>query len=386
MDFTHMGSLAQQGYGLLIALGIKVVEAIALWIVGRWLIGFSVSMIGKAMTRQKIDPTLIRYINNTVAAILNIVLVVAILGFFGVETTSFAALLAAAGVAIGMAWSGLLGNFAAGVFIIILQPFKVGDFILAGGVMGTVEEVGLFVTSINTLDNIRNIVGNGKILGDVIQNFSTNPFRRVDLQAQLSHSVDPHQAIAILKAGLAKIPNVMTDPAPSVEILTFTLAGPVLAVRPFCNNKDYWQVYFATNTLIKDAFGQAGFAVPEQHYMVRTAACRRHCGCAFSLITSATLPQRRVRGGAFATNFDSGREVDCAENHDICSAALVMCRRDCKCRAGFSKERGSSYRVHRQHGRQETRAQNHLCRRRLDRLGFGAAVYLGSTSSGHEIG
>ncbi len=264
-----------QGYsaaGLLIALGIKVLEALALWIVGRWLIGFSVNMIGRAMTRQKIDPTLIRYINNTVAAILNIVLVIAILGFFGVETTSFAALIAAAGVAIGMAWSGLLGNFAAGVFIIILQPFKVGDFVLAAGVMGTVEEVGLFVTSINTLDNIRNIIGNGKILGDVIQNFSHNAYRRVDLQAQLSHSVDPHQAIAILKAGLAKIPNVMKDPAPSVEILTFTLAGPVLAVRPFCNNKDYWQVYFDTNALIKDAFGQAGFAVPEQHYMVRTAA------------------------------------------------------------------------------------------------------------------
>ena len=214
MDMNKMGDLAQQGYGLLIALGIKVLEALALWIVGRWLIGFSIRLIAKAMTRQKIDPTLIRYINNTVAAILNIVLVVAILGFFGVETTSFAALLAAAGVAIGMAWSGLLGNFAAGVFIIILQPFKVGDFVVAGGVMGTVEEVGLFVTSINTLDNIRNIIGNGKILGDVIQNFSTNAFRRVDLQAQLSHSVDPHQAIAILKAGLAKIPNVMTDPCP----------------------------------------------------------------------------------------------------------------------------------------------------------------------------
>jgi small conductance mechanosensitive channel len=272
MDIGNMGHLAQQGYGLLIALGIKVLEALALWIVGRWLIGFSIKLIGRAMAKQKIDPTLIRYVNNTVAAILNIVLVVAILGFFGVETTSFAALLAAAGVAIGMAWSGLLGNFAAGVFIIILQPFKVGDFVVAGGVMGTVEEVGLFVTSINTLDNVRNIVGNGKILGDVIQNFTTNAFRRVDLQAQLSHSVDPHQAIAILKAGLAKIPNVMKDPAPSVEILTFTLAGPVLAVRPFCNNKDYWQVYFDTNALIKDAFGQAGFAVPEQHYMVRTAA------------------------------------------------------------------------------------------------------------------
>jgi small conductance mechanosensitive channel len=278
MDFNHMSTLAQQGYGLLIALGIKVLEAIVLWIVGRWLISLSLRIIGGAMTKQKIDPTLIRYINNTVAALLNIVLVVALLGFFGIETTSFAALLAAAGVAIGMAWSGLLGNFAAGVFIIILQPFKVGDFVTAGGITGTVEEVGLFVTSINTLDNIRNIVGNGKILGDVIQNYSHNAYRRVDLQAQLSHGVDPHQAMALLRAGLAKIPNVLADPVPSVEILTFTLAGPVLAVRPFCNNAHYWQVYFDTNSLIKDSFTTAGFAVPEQHYMVRTAVAAAATG------------------------------------------------------------------------------------------------------------
>jgi small conductance mechanosensitive channel len=271
MNTTNVGHFAQQGYELLIALGIKVLEALALWIVGRWLIGLSIRLITRLMTRQRVDPTLVRYLNNTVAAILNIVLVVAILGFFGVETTSFAALVAAAGVAIGMAWSGLLSNFAAGVFLIILQPFKVGDFVVAGGITGTVEEVGLFVTSINTLDNIRNIVGNSKIFGDVIQNFSTNSFRRVDLDAQLSHAVDPHVAMAVLKTGLAKIPNVLADPAPCVEILTFNLAGPVLAVRPFCNNKDYWQVYFDTNMLIRDAFTKAGFAVPEQHYMVRTS-------------------------------------------------------------------------------------------------------------------
>jgi small conductance mechanosensitive channel len=272
MNAANMNQLAQQGYSLLLALGIKILEALALWIVGRWLIAFSVRMIGRVMTRQKVDPTLIRYMNNTVAALLNIVLVVAILGFFGVETTSFAALLAAAGVAIGMAWSGLLSNFAAGVFLVILQPFKVGDFVTAGGITGTVEEVGLFVTSINTMDNIRTIIGNGKIFCDVIQNFSTNAFRRVELTAQLAHGVDPHQAISVLKAGLAKIPNVLADPAPSVEILTFTLAGPVLAVRPFCNNRDYWQVYFDSNMLIKDSFSTAGFSVPEQHYMVRTAA------------------------------------------------------------------------------------------------------------------
>lgn len=269
---TKVDTLMQAGWAALIALGIRVLEALALWIVGRWLIGFALRLIGRGMTRQKVDPTLIRYIQNAVGAILNIVLVIAILGFFGVQTTSLAALIAAAGVAIGLAWSGLLSNFASGVFLVILQPMKVGDFVTAGGVTGTVHEVGLFASSIDTLDNVRNIIGNAKIFGDVIQNFSTNAYRRVDLTAQLAHGVDVHAAMALLKTALAGIPNVLADPAPDVEILTFNLAGPVLAVRPYCNNKNYWQVYFDTNKLIKDSFTTAGFAVPEQHYMVRTAA------------------------------------------------------------------------------------------------------------------
>jgi len=269
---TKMDALMTRGWNGLIDLGISVLEALALWIVGRWLIGVSINIIGRSMTRQKIDPTLIRYIQNAVGAILNIVLVVAILSFFGVQTTSLAALIAAAGVAIGLAWSGLLANFAAGVFLIILQPFKAGDFVTAGGIMGTVHEIGLFVTYIDTLDNVRHIVGNNKIFGDVIQNYSTNAYRRVDLTAQLAHGVDVHAAMALLKKALAGIPNVMTNPAPDVEILTFNLAGPVLAVRPYCNNKDYWQVYFDTNRLIKETFTTAGFEVPEQHYMVRTNA------------------------------------------------------------------------------------------------------------------
>ncbi len=269
---SKLDALMTAGWNGLIALGISVLEALALWIVGRWLINFVIRIIGRGMTRQKIDPTLIRYFQNAIGAILNIVLVIAILGFFGVQTTSLAALIAAGGVAIGLAWSGLLANFAAGVFLVILQPFKVGDFVTAGGIMGTVHEIGLFVTYIDTLDNVRHIVGNGKIFGDVIQNYSTNAYRRVDLTAQLAHGVDVHVAMAALKKALAGIPNVMTTPAPDVEILTFNLAGPVLAVRPYCNNKDYWQVYFDTNRLIKETFTTAGFEVPEQHYMVRTAA------------------------------------------------------------------------------------------------------------------
>ena len=212
---TKMNALMRRAGQLLHALGIRVLEALALWIVGRWLIGFAISLIGRGMSPQKIDPTLIRYIQNAVAAILNIVLVIAILGFFGVQTTSLAALIAAAGVAIGLAWSGLLANFAAGVFLVILQPMKVGDFVTAGGIMGTVHEIGLFVTSIDALDNVRHIVGNSKIFGDVIQNYSTNAYRRVDLTAQLAHGVDVHAAMALLKTAWRGIPNVLPTPLPT---------------------------------------------------------------------------------------------------------------------------------------------------------------------------
>jgi small conductance mechanosensitive channel len=252
-----------------IVIGFKVVGALVFWLVGRWLISFAVRLVASAMEKQKVDPTLLRYVGTIISVTLNIILVVAILGYFGVETTSFAAIVAAAGVAIGMAWSGLLSNFAAGAFIMVLRPFKVGDFITAGGVTGTVKEVGLFVTAINTLDNVMNLVGNSKIFSDTIQNFSHNPFRRVDLKAQLAHSVDHNEAIKLLKERLAKIANVIANPPPDVEILEFNLNGPVLAVRPYCHTDHYWQVYFDTNRVIRETFGAAGYPVPEQHFVIR---------------------------------------------------------------------------------------------------------------------
>jgi small conductance mechanosensitive channel len=254
-----------------IAFGLKIVGAIVVWVVGRYLIGLAVRLVSNALERQRVDPTVLRYLGTVVSVTLNIILVIAILGYFGVETTTFAALFAAAGVAIGLAWSGLLANFAAGAFMIILRPMKVGDFVTAGGVTGTVREIGLFVTVINTPDNVQTIVGNNKIFSDTIQNFSVNPYRRVDLKAQLNHSVDHNQAIQLLKDRLAKIPNVETDPAPDVEILDFNLAGPVLAVRPYCHTDHYWQVYFDTNKVIRESFGAAKFPVPEQHLLLRNS-------------------------------------------------------------------------------------------------------------------
>lgn len=266
-----------------VAFGLKVVGAIIVWVVGRYLIGLAVRLVSASLERQQVDPTVLRYLGTVISVTLNIILVVAILGYFGVETTSFAAILAAAGIAIGMAWSGLLANFAAGAFIIILRPIKVGDFVTVGGVTGTVKEIGLFVTAINTLENVLTIVGNNKIFSDTIQNFSTNPYRRVDRLAQLNHSVDHNEAIRLLKERLAKIPNVKADPAPDVEILDFNLAGPVLAVRPYCHTDHYWQVYFDTNRAIREAFGAASFPVPEQHVVLRNG------------VASATEPAQQMR-------------------------------------------------------------------------------------------
>lgn len=257
---------------LVVTFGTRIVGAIALWIVGRIIIRVIRSMTRGASERRHVDPTLIKYADSALNIVLQILLLVAILGLFGVETASFAGLFAAAGVAIGLAWSGLLSNFAAGVFMIVLRPFKVGDFVTAGGVTGDVQEIGLFVTCINTMDNIRTYIGNAKVFNDTIQNYTANAYRRVELTAQLAHGVDPQDAIRRLKARLITIPNVTKDPAPQVEIVTFNLAGPVLAVRPFTHNNHYWDVFFATNAAIADEFGKAGYPVPETHFVHRQPA------------------------------------------------------------------------------------------------------------------
>ncbi|HEX2929597.1 MAG TPA: mechanosensitive ion channel family protein [Candidatus Binatia bacterium] len=268
----NMDQILQTVTTIGIAFGLKVVGAIVVWVVGRYLIGLAVRLVSRALEKQRVDPTVLRYLGTVISVTLNIILVVAILGYFGVETTTFAAIMASAGVAIGLAWSGLLSNFAAGAFMIVLRPIKAGDFVTVGGVTGTVKEIGLFVTAVNTLDNVLTIVGNNKIFSDIIQNYSANPYRRVDLKAQLNHSVDHNAAMRVLKERLAKIRNVIADPAPDVEILEFNLAGPVLAVRPYCHTDHYWQVYFDTNRAIRESFGAAGFPVPEQHLVLRNGS------------------------------------------------------------------------------------------------------------------
>jgi small conductance mechanosensitive channel len=214
MDTLHTiwAFLATQG----IDFGIKVIGAIAAWIIGRWLISLAARFMEHVFERAgRIDVTVAKYLATIVSGFLTLVLILALLGIFGIQTTSFVALLAGLGLAIGTAWGGLLAHFAAGVFLQILRPFKVGDFVTAAAVTGTVREIGLFVSKIVTPDNVETIVGNNAIFSATIQNYSTLPFRRVECTAKIANGVDPRDAMERLRPAIAAIPNVETRPAPA---------------------------------------------------------------------------------------------------------------------------------------------------------------------------
>jgi small conductance mechanosensitive channel len=260
-----------------IGLGLKVAAVIAMWIVGRWIIKFVMAHVGSAFQRGgKIDATLARSITSIVSVLLTFGLVLGIFDYVGVQTTSFAALLAGAAFAIGMAWGSLLTKFAAGVLMQILRPFKVGDYVSAGGIQGTVREVGLFGTTFVTSDNLTIAVGNSKIFSSTIKNFSDQPYRRVDAVAKISNGMDPKDAIQRLQAALATIPNVVKTPAPDVEILEFTEDGQKLSVRPYCHTKHYFQVWMDTQKAIARTIGAASGIVPEtsveqRHFAILSA-------------------------------------------------------------------------------------------------------------------
>ena len=266
MDAATMQSIHSFLSTTALDLAMKIAAAIAFWIVGRWLIGWVANLMRAAMNRNQVDPTLTKWVGSIVTVALNIALALGILGYFGIQTTSFAALLAGAGVAIGAAWSGLLGNFAAGAFMLVLRPFKVGDFVSVGGVVGTVHELGLFGTTLITPDNVMTTVGNGKIFSDTIQNFSALPVRRVDRTAQLAGGVDPLDAIARLKAAIATISNIAEKPGIEVNLLDFTLQGPVIAVRAYTHTNHYWQVFFDMNEAIARTGKEAGWPAPASTY------------------------------------------------------------------------------------------------------------------------
>lgn len=244
----------------------KILGAFAIWVIGGFLIKIAQRILRTTLNRRLVDATLVNYANATSAFVLKAFLILAILGVFGIETTSLSALLAATGVAIGMAWSGLLSNFAAGVFLIILRPFKVGDAITAAGVTGTVREIGLFATTIDNGDNLRIFVGNNKIFSDNIQNYSANSFRVITFRIQLASITNPMKAIEQFSKKLGMLPNLK---APVTgEITEFNPLGVVITLKTACSHADFASLTAAGNQIVFETMQIEAYPAPEAKAIV----------------------------------------------------------------------------------------------------------------------
>lgn len=242
--------------------GLKVVGALAIFVVGRWVAKLLSRLAAKALAKARIDKTLVRFTENLSYVVLLVFVVVAALATAGVETTSFIAVLGAAGLAIGLALQGSLANFAAGVLMIIFKPMKVGDFVEIGGIKGTVQEIQIFNTLIDTPDNIRAIIPNAKVTSDNIKNYSTNGTRRVDLVIGVSYEDDLKKAQEAMERVLAGDDRVLKDPPAKVAVFELAESCINFFVRPWVKEADYWDVYCDTTGRIKMALDDAGITMP----------------------------------------------------------------------------------------------------------------------------
>jgi small conductance mechanosensitive channel len=245
-----------------VAYGPSLIAALLVLIIGWWVAKIVKGAATGAMRRGKVDETLVKFAGNILYFLAMAFVVIAALGKLGVNTASFAAILAAAGLAIGFALQGSLANFAAGVMMIAFRPIKVGDYVEAGGVSGTVEEISIFATTFNTPDNKQVIVGNADITGGPITNYSTKPTRRVDMVFGIGYSDDIDRAKGILEGILAQDSRVLAEPAPQVVVSELADSSVNFHVRPWVNTADYWSVFFETTEKVKKAFDAAGVSIP----------------------------------------------------------------------------------------------------------------------------
>ncbi|WNH14348.1 mechanosensitive ion channel family protein [Thalassobellus suaedae] len=245
--------------------GLKIIGAIVIWIIGSWVIRNLMKGTKAVMSKRDYDESLQKFLLNLLSWILKIVLIVVVLGTMGVETTSFAAILAAAGLAIGMALQGSLGNFAGGVLIMIFKPIKIGDLIEAQGEIGVVKEIEIFTTKLIGLSNKEIIIPNGSLSNGNIINYTTEGTRRVDLTIGVSYDADIKKTKDVLMRVLLANPKVLKTPEPTVNVLELADSSVNFAVRPWCNSADYWNVYFETTENVKEALDAAGIEIPYPH-------------------------------------------------------------------------------------------------------------------------
>ncbi len=258
IDWTDPGVIQ----ALLIPWGIRLGIALAIFIVGRWISRWLTNITRKLMTQSNVDTMLVNFTGNLVYTVLILVVVMAALDHLGIETTSLLAVFGAAGLAIGLALKDSLSNFSSGVMIILFHPFKVGDFIKAGGATGVVEEVRMFATIMRSGDNRQIIVPNGQIYSGTITNYSAHPTRRIDLVFGIGYGDDMAKAKKIIDNIMQQDERILSDPAPGIALGELADSSVNFNVRPWVKSEDYWAVHADLLEKIKLAFDANGISIP----------------------------------------------------------------------------------------------------------------------------
>ena len=240
----------------------RVIAALVVFIVGRWLAKRISRICVTVLERSKVERTLINFLSNIVYYALLAAVIIAALNQLGVSTASFLTVIGAAGLAIGLALKDSLGNFSSGVMLILFRPFKIGDFVTVAGVSGTVEEINIFNTGMKTPDNQKIIVPNSSIMGNVITNVTANPIRRIDLVVGIGYGDKIDQAKDVLRRILAEESHILKDPAPAIAVSELADSSVNFVVRPWVKTEDYWTIRFDLMEKIKLQFDEAGINIP----------------------------------------------------------------------------------------------------------------------------
>jgi small conductance mechanosensitive channel len=262
MDAPTVNALTERGVELVTEFGPRVLGAIVILIVGWIVAGILAGATRKGLTRAGAYEALVSFGSNLVKWAILAFTVIATLNAFGVQTTSFVAVLGAAGFAVGLALQGSLSNFASGVLILVFRPFNIGDFVTAGGSTGKVTEIGILTTILSTPDNQRIIIPNSAVMGGTIVNVNAHDTRRVDLTAGIGYGDDIGKAQALFESILAEHEKVLKDPAPTVKVVELGDSSVNFIVRPWVKTEDYWTVYFDVTRAIKLGCDEAGISIP----------------------------------------------------------------------------------------------------------------------------
>ena len=251
--------------------GGHIISAVLIFIVGRFLISFLNKMVARLLAKRHVDASIQSFVKSLVNILLTILLIIAVIGKLGVETTSFAALLASAGVAIGMALSGNLSNFAGGLIILVFKPFKVGDYIEAQGTGGTVKEIQIFHTILATPDNKMVYIPNGSLSSGAVTNFSRQTTRRVDWTFGVDYGEDYDKVKAVIETIIARDSRILTDPAPFIALHALADSSVNIVVRVWVESPNYWEVYFGINQAVYATFNEKGINFPFPQLTVHRA-------------------------------------------------------------------------------------------------------------------